>query len=350
MTEKKKEHFFSKKTAFISSIALVIFLSGTFFLETSLSNIEISFGVFLFSILACLVIITVLFFISENFALVVPVITLSFYTTLMFLSGWHFSYYLLACLIICTISCLFSDFSRTLGFIIIQNLLIGSLFIFGVPVAGHGASAILSLATWAICLFISIILLLLTKTTTILLGKAAAEQNSFRELLDTTENYVAMINEYGEVVYGSKSLADLSETENPALLQGRPLIDLFPGRSLKTYAGKLLKKQDCEEEWEFSLKGQKRYFKAVSHNFAHGKGGALISLYDTTHLAERDEIAAMKDSMKIGLFFMDKNFIIQDHYSRYLEEMLSEENLHGKNFIDIIADSVTATELGIAKD
>jgi len=69
-----------------------------------------------------------------------------------------------------------------------------------------------------------------------------------------------------------------------------------------------------------------------------------------THLAERDEIAAMKDSMQIGLFFMDKNYIIQDHYSRYLEEMLAEGNLFGKLFIDIISNSVGESELEAIKD
>jgi two-component system chemotaxis sensor kinase CheA len=69
-----------------------------------------------------------------------------------------------------------------------------------------------------------------------------------------------------------------------------------------------------------------------------------------THLAERDEIAAMKDSMKIGLFYMDQNYVIQDHYSRYLEELLLEKDLFGKLFTDVIADSVTPTELDGIKD
>jgi two-component system chemotaxis sensor kinase CheA len=69
-----------------------------------------------------------------------------------------------------------------------------------------------------------------------------------------------------------------------------------------------------------------------------------------THLAERDEIAAMKDSMMIGLFFMDQNYVIQDHYARYLEEMFVEKDLFGKLFTDIIADSVTSNDLQSIKD
>ncbi|MDR2576331.1 MAG: hypothetical protein LBC52_07810, partial [Treponema sp.] len=150
----------------------------------------------------------------------------------------------------------------------------------------------------------------------------------------------------------SKTLSQLGMVEEPTLVQGRPFIDLFPGRSLKLYAGKMLsQKENYAEDWEFSLHGQKRYFKAASHSLPGGhNSGTLINLYDMTHLAERDEIAAMKDSMKIGLFFMDSNLVIQDHYSRYLEEMLSETELFGRIFTDVIADSVTPNELKTIKD
>ncbi|MDR2618180.1 MAG: hypothetical protein LBC62_04840, partial [Treponema sp.] len=56
---------------------------------------------------------------------------------------------------------------------------------------------------------------------------------------------------------------------------------------------------------------------------------------------ERDTIAAMKDALKVGLFFMDKNFIIQDQYSKFLETILGIRDLRGKKFTDLIAPSVT---------
>jgi hypothetical protein len=56
---------------------------------------------------------------------------------------------------------------------------------------------------------------------------------------------------------------------------------------------------------------------------------------------ERDTIAAMKDALKVGLFFMDKNFIIQDQYSKYLETVLGIRNLRGEKFTDLIAPCVT---------
>jgi hypothetical protein len=58
---------------------------------------------------------------------------------------------------------------------------------------------------------------------------------------------------------------------------------------------------------------------------------------------ERDTIAAMKDALKVGLFFMDKNFIIQDQYSKHLETLLGVQDLRGKKFTDLIAPSVKET-------
>ncbi|MCL2243962.1 MAG: ATP-binding protein [Treponema sp.] len=61
-------------------------------------------------------------------------------------------------------------------------------------------------------------------------------------------------------------------------------------------------------------------------------------------------ITVMQNNMKIGLFFMNKANVIQDHYSRYLEDMLSEDELSGRLFTDIIAKSVTSNELESIKD
>ncbi|MDR3144898.1 MAG: hypothetical protein LBU21_01330 [Treponema sp.] len=55
---------------------------------------------------------------------------------------------------------------------------------------------------------------------------------------------------------------------------------------------------------------------------------------------ERDTIAAMKDALRVGLFLMDKHFIIQSHYSRYLESILNVKDLQGKKFTDLLADSI----------
>jgi hypothetical protein len=55
---------------------------------------------------------------------------------------------------------------------------------------------------------------------------------------------------------------------------------------------------------------------------------------------ERDTIDAMNDALKVGLFFMDKNFIIQNQYSKFLETVLEVKKLDGIKFTDLISASI----------
>jgi len=352
--EKKVERTKYLKIANFFSVAMVFFLSGSFVIEILLADIkfDLSFSVLLM-LLAIIVVISVIKTTRNYYKLAfnVPFVLFLFYTALMVSSRWIMPHFFIVSLCLCAISCIYSSYNRTIAYIFVQNLIIGFLIWRGAPVGGHESSIVVLLINWVIALLGSLILLLLTRSATIALSRAVEHQLSFGNLLATTENYFAMIDDQNKVVYASKTLSQLGEVEDQTLVQGRPIIDLFPGRSLKIFAGKMIKeKYNYAEDWEFSLNGQKRYFKAASHGLPGNTGGSLISLYDMTHLAERDEIAAMKDSMQIGLFFMDQNYVIQDHYSKYLEEMLSEKNLFGKLFTDIIADSVTPNELSVIKD
>jgi hypothetical protein len=60
---------------------------------------------------------------------------------------------------------------------------------------------------------------------------------------------------------------------------------------------------------------------------------------------ERYTSAAMRDALKGGLFLMDKNFVIQERYSHYMETLLGIKDLRGKRFTDLIAPSVKKSEI-----
>jgi len=351
---KKKENTGHQKVANFFSIIVLLFLSGSFIIETMFAGTIDDYSFSAVVMVVALAILIAILRTAVNYnklAFNVPVAILLFYTLLMVINRWNISHYFLVCFVLCVISCTYSSFARSVVYVVVQNIFIGILILRGNPVSGAGMPLLATLVNWAICILGQITLLLITRSATVVLERALEQQDSFSNLLATTENYVAMIDQRNKVVYASKTLSKMGNVEDQSLVQGWPLIDLFPGRSLKLYAGKLLKeKESYAEDWEFSLNGQKRYFKAASHSLPGDTSGTLINLYDMTHLAERDEIAAMKDTMKIGLFFMDQNYVIQDHYSRYLEEMLSETDLFGKLFTDIISDSVAASELEIIKD
>ena len=65
---------------------------------------------------------------------------------------------------------------------------------------------------------------------------------------------------------------------------------------------------------------------------------------------ERDEITAMKDNLKVGVFLMNQDFVIQPAYSKALEEVLATTELQNKNFIDLLADSIKSKEKETLKD
>jgi two-component system chemotaxis sensor kinase CheA len=63
-----------------------------------------------------------------------------------------------------------------------------------------------------------------------------------------------------------------------------------------------------------------------------------------------EEITAMKDNLKIGVFFMDKDLVIQPQYSKALENLLEEQELNGSNFSELLNASVTSKEMETLKD
>jgi two-component system chemotaxis sensor kinase CheA len=66
--------------------------------------------------------------------------------------------------------------------------------------------------------------------------------------------------------------------------------------------------------------------------------------------AVNDEITAMKDNLKIGLFFIDKDMIIQPQYSKAMETLLDEPELSATNLLELLNASITAKEQETLKD
>jgi hypothetical protein len=99
----------------------------------------------------------------------------------------------------------------------------------------------------------------------------------------------------------------------------------------------------------FAAAGLAAYLYAA--NGAKKQNRRLRKLRDVAEAAsaalkdERDTMAALKESLRGGLFLMDKNFVIQEQYSHYMETLLGVKDLRGKRFTDLIADSVTKNEI-----
>jgi len=60
---------------------------------------------------------------------------------------------------------------------------------------------------------------------------------------------------------------------------------------------------------------------------------------------ERDEISAMKDSLKTGVFLMDRDLVIQPSYSKAMEKILNTDEIQGRKFTDFVGDLMSRREL-----
>jgi two-component system chemotaxis sensor kinase CheA len=65
---------------------------------------------------------------------------------------------------------------------------------------------------------------------------------------------------------------------------------------------------------------------------------------------ERDLITAMKDNLKIGLFLMNREYVIQEAYSKPLEVILGTDEIEGKKLTDFLAASLQAKERNTLED
>jgi two-component system chemotaxis sensor kinase CheA len=341
------------RTANTSSIVMIVFLGVNSIFKTLYGDSETFDGMTVFSMVTALLLLVPIIQSTKDYsklAFFAPVILLAF-NIVVLIWGALSSYFLLICLCICGISCLYANFPLTLIYTIFQIVVVGGLFAAGFPVTGPNASLDTTMVSLAVFVFSCFVVITLAQSATVKLNRALDDGNSFRTFLSTTANYLAMVNHSNKVIYVSKPLSDLAGIEDPELAEGRSFTDLFPGRDLKLLAGDMLGQWGLyERDWEFVLNGQKRYFKAASSSLTGTSKGTLINLHDMTYLAERDEIAAMKDSLKIGLFFMDREYVIQDNYSRYLDELLCEKELNGKQFIELLSLSVTSKEKDAIKD
>jgi two-component system chemotaxis sensor kinase CheA len=120
--------------------------------------------------------------------------------------------------------------------------------------------------------------------------------------------------------------------------------------------------EDTRKEKEFTLprKPGRNYSGWVNAVAGEDKKtvGWVVLIQDITQTvnlingiqAQRDEIAAMRDNLKEGLFLLDKDRVIQPSYSRALENVLSGKDLQGKDFVDLLEKSYSPKDLETVRD
>ena len=113
----------------------------------------------------------------------------------------------------------------------------------------------------------------------------------------------------------------------------------------------------ARKEVEFTLPDRAgKIYSAWTNTVASETGdilGWVILIQDITETvslirniqAQRDEIAAMRDNLREGIFLMDREYRIQPSYSKALEEVLSGKNMQGKCFTELLSKSYSAKDI-----
>jgi two-component system chemotaxis sensor kinase CheA len=75
-----------------------------------------------------------------------------------------------------------------------------------------------------------------------------------------------------------------------------------------------------------------------------------LAILNRTLEAERNEVVTMKDNLKDGIFLMDAAFSIQPSYAPVLSSILAIQEPGGKNFLELLQNSLKEKELSTLKD
>jgi signal transduction histidine kinase/DNA-binding response OmpR family regulator len=226
---------------------------------------------------------------GANTAFFMPLLLYAAYTATAF-SVRNFAYFFIVYIAICCAGALYLNKKRFLAFLFLTNLVNAFIATQILPMESFGAAADFSdiLVNWALTLFGSALLYMLSSFASGKNDSAAKARDSFATLMMTTPNLMALVDEMNRVLYISKPLADLAHFERAEIAVGRPLIDLFRDREIKIMISEVLESDGLYEETKkMTLDGRARYFKISSDKLTGGaQQGAFIDITDITQVME----------------------------------------------------------------
>ena len=116
------------------------------------------------------------------------------------------------------------------------------------------------------------------------------------------------------------------------------------------------------KEIEFTLQHKPgKIYSGWTNQVASDSGvtlGWVVMIQDITQTvslirniqAQRDEIAAMRDNLKEGIFLMDREYKIQPSYSKAMEDILFGKELRDRPFTELLIKSFTTKDLATISD
>jgi signal transduction histidine kinase/CheY-like chemotaxis protein len=204
------------------------------------------------------------------------------------------------CFAICCIGAMYFNPKKFLQYILITNISNLLLIFLGFPMKNPLRNVTFNemMTNWFLLLFGSICIYYLTKFATDYSRESVKDQDAFQTLLETTPDYIALVDELNCITHISKPLAEMAHIENRRLAVGTPIMDIFSPRKLKMLIYDIISSQGFyESTFEITIDAQKRHFKIVADKLIGNTAGLFFNADDITSLvkakldAERAAIA-----------------------------------------------------------
>jgi signal transduction histidine kinase/CheY-like chemotaxis protein len=223
---------------------------------------------------------------SATLAFYIPAVAFVFYTAgTIFLGGT--SYYFLTYLTICGFGSLYNNYKRYRAFVLLTHLAILFLVIDGIPLLGPGISRSDIALHWILAAYVTNFSLVLSRFSTDKNSRSKRAQDTFDTLMAVTPNLLITVDEMNRITYISKHLAEIARIEDPKMVEGRPVIDLFHDIKTKLIISEIVESGGFYDgSLELFHEGKTRYLKITSDKFSGETPGRFIDMSDITPIME----------------------------------------------------------------
>jgi signal transduction histidine kinase/CheY-like chemotaxis protein len=279
----------------LANVTAILCVSGfaIFRIYTAVSGGRIREG--LLAGAGCVVAIAVILFFRAIRRYINPAFTVPLFIYIVYIvasfSMKSFVYLFTSSMAICCLGAMYFNPQKFLWYIIVSNSSNLILILLRIPMVMTPLRGNVTLsemmAQWVLFSFSSICIYFITKFAADYNKESIKEQNAFQTLLETTPDYIALVDEFNQVTQISKSLADFTHIEDRKLAVGQPVMDLFATKELKLMVYEIITSQGFYEKTiQLPFNEDEQYLRIISDKLLGGTSGLFFNASDITSLVK----------------------------------------------------------------
>ena len=212
----------------------------------------------------------------------------------------HF-YYFTTVLFITCLAALYLNPKTMLAYLVITNIISLVLIYGGIPIRYElrGISEPDVMSQWFILLFCSVVIYIVMSYASGKNKLANKAKDSFISVLESSSNYIILLDSQNRVTYISRTLLNLLNFSKPCMAVGRPAMDLFNDMRLKDMLYDVLSTEGSfQVTREIVWKGKPYYLEVAVYELSKRVTGRLISIVDITPIVKAKQKAEAASESK----------------------------------------------------